>query len=190
MVASLVVTGTLVYFQSRAIARTGSVAVRGDRAHYAADIAGNLAVMAGIAAGAFMGLTWADAVAGLLVAGWLGWGALEVARAAGDQLMDRELPEADRVRIAELARADGAIRNVHGLRTRASGALIHIQFHADMDANLSLRDAHGIVVAAENRIRAAFPGADIIIHPDPEGATDPHGHDFFADDPHAAERTP
>lgn len=175
MMISVVVTGGLIVFQSRAVAQTGSVAVKGDRAHYAADLGANVAVMLGIGASAILQWAWADAVAGLLVAGWLGWGAWQVARESADQLMDRELPDEARARIEVLALADGDILGVHSLRTRASGPLLHIQFHADLDPNLSLRRAHEIIVAAEARIRAAFPAADVLIHPDPRDAAEPHG---------------
>lgn len=181
MVLSILVTGALITAQSRALARTGSVATRGDRAHYAADLAANVAVMAGIAASAFFHWTWADAVSGLLVAAWLGYGALKVARAAADDLMDRELPDAERARIKALALEGGDITGVHDLRTRASGPYIHIQFHADLDGDMPLHRAHSIIVAAEARIRAAFAGADIIIHPDPRDTAEPHGHEYFAE---------
>lgn len=175
MMVSVVVTGVLIYMQSRAVARTGSVAVKGDRAHYAADLGANVGVMLGIAASALLQWAWADAVAGLLVAAWLGHGAWHVARESADQLMDRELPDASRERIKALALADGEISGVHSLRTRASGPLVHIQFHADLDPSLSLRRAHEIVVAAETRIRAEFPSADVLIHPDPRDEAEPHG---------------
>ena len=181
MVVSVVVTGALVVAQSRAVARTGSVATRGDRAHYAADFAGNIAVIIGIAASAFLHWIWADAVAGLFVAAWLGHGALQVARAAADNLMDRELPDGDRERIKALALEGGDILGVHDLRTRAAGPYVHIQFHADLDPDLPLRRAHEIVVAAEGRIRGAFLGSDIIIHPDPRDSSEPHGHEYFAE---------
>lgn len=179
MAISIVLTGGLIVAQTYAVRRTGSVATKGDRAHYASDLAANVLVVLGIAAGAFLGLTWADAAAGLLVASWLAFGAWEVAREAADHLMDREMPQAERDRIRALALADGGVRAVHDLRTRTSGPYVHIQFHADLDPALSLLAAHEIVVAAEARIREAFPAADIIIHPDPADAAEPHGHEDF-----------
>ena len=64
MMISIVVTGALIVYQSRAVAQTGSVAVKGDRAHYAADLGANVAVMLGIGAAAILQWTWADAMAG------------------------------------------------------------------------------------------------------------------------------
>jgi len=176
---SIALTAGLVTAQSHAISKTGSVATRGDRLHYASDLAANVVVMLGIAAGAFLNMPWADAIAGLLVAAWLAFGALRIARDAADNLLDRELPDADRARIRSLAEADPRILRVHELRTRASGPYIHVQFHAELDPYLALVEAHAIVVEAENRIRAEFPTADVIIHPDPKGKAEPHGHEDF-----------
>ena len=118
------------------------------------------------------------------MAAWLGWTAWNVARGAGNQLMDRELPEDERDRIMHIAAEDPRIINIHQLRTRAAGPLLHIQFHMALKPDMSLRDAHSILVDCERRILAAYPAADIIIHADPHGAAEPHGAEFFkGDDP-------
>jgi cation diffusion facilitator family transporter len=178
MLLSTVLTGGLISVQSWVLRRTRSVAVAGDRAHYAADLGSNLAALAGIAAASLLGLYWLDAAAGLLVALWLVWGAIGVFSAAGAQLMDHELPDEDRARILALMTQDERIKDVHQLRTRASGPYIHIQMHADLDPDCTLAQAHAAVVAAEKRVLAAFPAADIIIHPDPRGQAEPHGGAF------------
>jgi cation diffusion facilitator family transporter len=179
MAASIALTAALVTYQTRAVRRTGSVATRADRLHYVGDIAANAVVIAGIFAGAYLGVTWADPVAAIVVAVLLVVGALKVAREAADHLLDREVADDVRARIRALAEADKRILHVHELRTRTSGPYLHVQFHAELNPALSLEEAHRIVVAAEERIRAEFPTADIIIHPDPEGRAEPHGHEHF-----------
>jgi cation diffusion facilitator family transporter len=178
MALSIVLTLALVAAQSRALKQARSVAVHGDRAHYAADLASNIAAILGIAGASLLGLHWLDAAAGLVVAGWLLLGAIGVFREAAGQLMDHELDDVARHRIVTLMTEDPAIKGVHQLRTRASGPYIHIQMHADLDPGLSLVAAHDAMVAAENRVLTAFPTADIIIHPDPRGRAEPHGGAF------------
>lgn len=175
---SLILTLGLIAAQARVLRQVNSVAVHGDRAHYAADFAANIAAIAGIAGATLLGLPWLDALAGLAVALWLVWGAVGVFRAAGAQLMDQELPAADRALILALMLKDDRIKGVHQLRTRASGPIIHIQMHADLDPDCSLAEAHAAVVAAETRVLSAFPAADIIIHPDPRGRAEPHDGPF------------
>ena len=178
MAISTVLTFGLISAQSWVLKRTSSVAVAGDRAHYATDLASNLAALAGIAAAAWLGLHGLDALAALVVTGLLLWGAISVFREAANQLMDRELPIEERERIIALVTQDVRLTDVHQLRTRASGPYVHMQMHVDLDPALSLQQAHAAVVAAEKRILAEFPSADIIIHPDPRGAAEPHGGAF------------
>ena len=178
MVVSIVLTAGLVAAQTRMLRQATSVAVSADRMHYAADLASNVIALIGIAAVAAFGLLSLDALAGLVVAGILLWGAVAVFREASSQLMDRELPDADRDRIKALMKQDPRISDVHQLRTRASGPVMHMQMHADLDPDLSLEAAHQIVVAAERRVLTEFPAADILIHPDPRGRAEPHGGAF------------
>jgi cation diffusion facilitator family transporter len=186
MVLSMVLTAGLILAQTGLLRRASSVAVAADRTHYAADLASNFVALLGIGAVAALGLPALDAVAALIVAAILLWGAVSVFRGSSDQLMDHELPGADRARIIDLAMRDGAILDVHQVRTRAAGPIVHIQMHAALDPDLSLADAHHIVVAAERRILADYPAADIIIHADPRGRAEPHGG-AFAEAPEAHE---
>lgn len=178
MLVSIGLTLALITAQSKVLKATGSVAISGDRAHYAADLASNAVALVGIGLAAWLGLGWIDAAAGLVVALWLVWGAIGVFREASAQLMDRELPEEERTRIVQLATLDPRVLGVHQLRTRASGPYVHMQMHADLASDISLAEAHTIMVAAENRLLEAFPSADIIIHPDPRGLAEKHGGVF------------
>lgn len=177
MAFSIAVTLALIAAQTRAVRATGSVAVTGDRLHYASDLLANVAVIVGVTL-TLVGIKEADAVAAALIAAWLLWGAWGVAKGALDQMMDRELPDEDRARIRALALEDPRLLDVHELRTRASGPLVHIQLHVDLDPTISLAAAHEIVVEAEKRILAVYPGADVLIHPDPRGAP-AHGAAHF-----------
>jgi cation diffusion facilitator family transporter len=177
MALSVLLTGGLIFFQTRALKKAQSVAVRSDRAHYAADLASNLIALVAIAA-AWLGAPWIDPLGGVAIAAILLWGAVNVFRQSSDQLLDHELPDEDRRRITALMTSEPRITHVHQLRTRASGPTIHIQMHVDLDPELTLEAAHKIVVAAEKRVLTAFPEADILIHADPRGRAEPHGGAF------------
>jgi ferrous-iron efflux pump FieF len=178
MVVSILLTLGLIRAQTEVMKKTRSVAVAGDKAHYAVDLASNAVTLLGIAATVFLHWTWVDGAAGLVVAGWLVWGAIGVFREASNQLMDHELPDEDRARILALLTADHRVVGVHQLRTRASGPNIHVQAHMDFDADMPLALAHTLMVEAEARVLAAFPTADILIHPDPRGVAEPHAGAF------------
>jgi cation diffusion facilitator family transporter len=178
MAVSTLLTAGLIAAQTRVLHHTGSVAVSGDRAHYASDVASNLVALAGVAASATLGLKNCDAIAALIVVAVLLWGAIGVFRQAAGQLLDRELSPEARGRIAELVTGDSRITGVHQLRTRAAGPFVHVQLHVDLDPELSLADVHEALVAAEKRVLEAFPSADIIMHADPRGQAEPHGGAF------------
>ncbi len=178
MAISIALTAVLVFFQTRVLGRTRSVAIEGDRLHYMADFGSNLVAFVGIGASLLLARPQPDAVAGLIVAAWLVWGAISVFRRAAFELLDHELSDEARRRIVELMTADPKVRDIHQLRTRASGPYVHMQMHAELDPALTLVEAHKVMVAAERRVLDAFPAADIIIHPDPRGAAEPHGGAF------------
>jgi ferrous-iron efflux pump FieF len=174
MVISIILTAGLVSAQSAALRQAGSLAVSGDRLHYLADLASNAVAIAGLAVVWATGWSLVDAAAGLLIAAWLVHGAVGVLRASADQLMDHELPAAERAQVLRVAGDDPRIVGVHELRTRMAGPTLHMQMHMDLDPDLTLREAHEIVEAAEARLRAAWPDADVLIHPDPDGFAEIH----------------
>ena len=179
MLVFIAITIWLIIAQSWAIRATGSLAVRGDRAHYFADLLANIFVITGLIISVFTPFIWADAVVGALMALWLLWTAYKVARLAWAQLMDMELNSEERALIISLAMQDDQIKAVHDLRTRASGPHIHIQMRLDLDDNVSLTDSHDIILAAEKRLMAAFQATDILIYPHPSACDDMHGNKHF-----------
>jgi ferrous-iron efflux pump FieF len=164
--------------QSRVLETSRSVAVKSDQLHYLADAGSNLVALAGLGLAALLHAPRADALAGLIVALGLGWGGLATLRHATDNLMDRELEDDEREAIIALTTQDPDIFQVHNLRTRAAGPIVHIQMHVEMDAHRTLEDAHRTVIQAERRILERFPTADILIHPDPAGHAEPHSGAF------------
>lgn len=166
---AIVVTLALVAFQRRVVARTGSLAIEADSTHYRGDLLMNLSAMAALFLSGVIGLHWADPLGGILIAGLIAYSAARIALGAYDQLMDRELTDADRERIAAIAKSHPEVVGVHDLRTRASGTRAFIQFHLELDRAISLMKAHVISDDVEARIVEAFPDAEVIIHQDPAG---------------------
>lgn len=180
MVISTVSTFALVMAQSRILARVRSVAVSGDRAHYSADLASNIAALIGLGIARITGDARWDAAAGMFVALWLLWGAINVFRESGNHLMDHELDVQERQQIVDCVLRDPQILGLHDMRTRASGSRMHVQMHVDLDPDQTLEAAHRIVDAAEARLLALFPTVDVIIHPDPAGQAEPF--DLFGEE--------
>lgn len=173
MGVSIVTTIVLVVAQRIVVKRTGSIAVGADRMHYLGDIVTNAGVILGIILSAQFGILIADPIIGILVAAILAWSAVHVFRQSYDQLMDRELPDADRDRIKEIVRTHREVKSLHDLRTRMAGVNTFIQLHIELDPDIKLLRAHEISDAVEADLLAAFPRAEVIIHQDPAGVEMP-----------------
>jgi len=174
MVFSIVLTAALVQFQRYVIRRTASPAIRADSLHYVGDILVNLAVILAFLLASGFGWVLADPLFAIGIAGYILWTAWGIARRALDILMDHELPDADRERMRQIALSHPDVEDLHDLRTRSSGQQTFIQFHLELAPTLSLARAHEIADAVEAEIRAAFPGAEVLIHQDPAGLREDH----------------
>lgn len=170
MLVSLALTIGLVWLQNYVIRRTASVAISADSLHYVGDIAMNGVVIAALLLAGPLGWIWMDAVGGLVVAAIIAYGAWQILSIAYNQLMDREFDNAERDRIKDIVLANPKVRSMHDLRTRKAGGDAFIQFHIELDPEISLVRAHDISDEVEIAVRNAFPEADVIIHQDPEGA--------------------
>ncbi len=173
MMISIAAAVSLVVAQRVVVRRTGSIAIHADFMHYLGDIAVNLGVIIAIVLATDFRLPHADPIIGILVALLLATGSWNVFRQSYDQLMDRELPDGDRERIARIAMHHPNVHGLHDLRTRAAGATSFIQLHIEMDPAYSLMRAHAVADEVEAAIHAEFPNAEIIIHQDPEGYETP-----------------
>jgi len=173
MVFSIVVTLALVLFQQWVVKHSGSVAIAADSVHYKGDLLLNLSVVAALLLGSRLGWLYADPIFGAAIGVYLIWNAASLVRGSLDMLMDRELPDEEREAIRDIAMAHDQVDAVHDLRTRRSGQTYFIQLHVEMDGDMPLNRAHEIADAVELSILEAYPGAEVIIHQDPEGLEDP-----------------
>jgi ferrous-iron efflux pump FieF len=169
MVFAIVLTTALVLFQMMVVRRTGSVAIAADSIHYRTDILVNAGVLVALVLSSYLGLVWADPAVAILVAGYILWSAWRIGRQSLDFIMDHELPDEDRRRIRQIALSHPGVREMHDLRSRASGMQMFIQFHLEMDGGLTLLQAHEIAEQVMYEVENAFPSAEVFIHQDPEG---------------------
>lgn len=162
----------LLWYQQRVLRQTGSVAIRADNMHYQSDLLLNGAVIAALVLELKIGVRGADAVLGIAIGIWLGWGAWRSSVQAINQLMDREWPVERRARFLEIASRHPELHGIHDMRTRTSGAQDFVQFHMWVDPDMTVAEAHRVMDEVEAKLRAQFPGVDILIHPDPDGHVD------------------
>lgn len=169
---SLAATVALVLHQRRIVRITRSQAIAADSAHYLSDISTNLAVLLSLALAGPLQMPRADPAIAAGIASWLLAAAWRIGRDAIDTLMDRELDGAERARIEALVRDHPMTRGLHDLRTRSAGRVRFIELHLELDGHLTLSEAHRITDAIEQRLRAAFADAEVVIHQEPVGLAD------------------
>ena len=189
---AMLATLGLIAWQRRVIAQTGSIAISTDHLHYKSDLALNLAVIAALELDQYAGIGGADALFGLGIALWLGWGAWQASQDAIEQLMDHEWPDARKDAFLEAVSRHPEIKGLHDLRTRTSGNRDFVQFHLAIDADMTVRQAHVVMDEIEAILQKDFPGLEILIHPDPEGLVNETGAaavDLLADVQSAHQRS-
>lgn len=181
-VIAILATFALLAWQRHVIRRTGSIAIRTDNLHYQSDLFLNLSVIAALVLDQYLGLSVADPLFGLAIAGWLLRGAWRAASDAIDQLLDREWPEERRLAFVAAAAEHPELSNLHDLRTRTSGMHDFAQFHVNLSPSLTVGEAHDIIHRVEKDLCARFPGVEVLIHIDPEGHIDEPGNSLVEED--------
>ncbi len=171
-IVAIITTLILITYQRSVVKRTGSVAIHADHVHYSSDLLLNASVIAALVLDSWLHVRGADPLFGVAIALWLLWHAREVAMTAIDQLMDKEWPTEKRERFLAMAQAHPELKGIHDLRTRSSGAHDFVQFHVWVDPDMTVLQAHRVMDEVEAKLMAAFPGTEVLIHPDPEGHSD------------------
>lgn len=169
---AIAATVALLAYQRHVIAATGSLAITTDSVHYQSDLLLNLAVIAALALDHWFSVAGADAAFALGIALWLAWGAWSASQAAIEQLMDHEWPVERRERFLAVVAQHPELQGLHDLRTRTSGNRDFVQFHVWVDGRMTVSEAHRVMDEIEDKLLAAFPGIEILIHPDPAGHVD------------------
>ncbi len=167
MLFSIVVTLGLVCFQHYVVRRSASIAIAADSLHYKGDLLANTAVIVALVLSTQLGWARADSLFALGIAFYILYNTWIIACDALDMLMDRELPDQERKRIISLIFQQPRVLAIHDLRTRRAGTQIFIQCHIEMNANISLLQAHEIVDRVEILLTEHFPRAEVILHEDP-----------------------
>jgi ferrous-iron efflux pump FieF len=173
IVVSLIAAAGLVVMQTWVVKRTGSTAIAADRAHYLTDVAVNVAAFVALGATKLTGWTRADPVFALAISAYMVWNAYGISQQALTQLLDQELPMPERQRIRAIVLDCDGVRDVHDLRTRYAGDRTFVEFHLEVDGNLTVDRGHEIGDLAERAVAELLPGTvEVIAHLEPVGIED------------------
>lgn len=173
MLFSIAATLSLGMFQRYVVRKTRSIAIAADSAHYTGDVLVNAGVVASLLLNLVFAAPWVDAAFAFAIALYLARNAWRLGLTAFDQIMDKEMPEPERARIAEIALAEPGALALHDLRTRVSGPNLFIQLHVEVDGGMTVTAAHDVANRVELAIGRAFDNAEVIVHIDPLGVEEP-----------------
>ncbi len=157
-----------------------SEALEADALHFSTDVWSTTVVIAGIAlvwAGEAWNLPWliyADALAGLAVAGVILWVGSRLGRRTLDALLDAA-PEGLQQEIARaVSRMDGVL-DVDRVRVRRAGNRHFVDATVSVARTASLEQVHALSDAIEKRIGEIVP-SDVMVHAEPRA---PQGEHLF-----------
>jgi len=169
ILVSIVLTLTLVMYQKYVVKKSKSIAIESDRYHYLTDTYINLSVLFSIAITGWTRFVFIDALVGLLISGVILYTSVTLLKKSFKILLDQEIQSDDRDRIREIALDHPKVLGFHDLRTRDTGREYIIQFHLELDPNMSLLESHEITDEVTDNILKLYPDSELIIHTDPLG---------------------
>ena len=166
---SIALTITLVMYQKYVVKKSKSMAIESDQYHYLTDIFINLSVLFSIVITGWTRFVFIDALVGLLISGVVLYTSVTLLKKSFKILLDQEIQSDDRDRIKEIALDHPKVLGFHDLRTRDTGRKYIIQFHLELDPNMSLLESHEITDEVTDNVLKLYPDSELIIHTDPLG---------------------
>lgn len=163
---SIGLTAALVWYQRRVVKLTGSPAIAADSLHYQTDLYMNAAILVAMLLN-FYGMAYADALFAIGIALYILYSAVVMFWEAMQALLDKALPKDEVEQIWAIVNEQPNIISIHDLKTRRAGAVRFIQLHLEMRDELTLMQAHDISDELEQKLLAAFPQSEVIIHQEP-----------------------
>lgn len=147
-----------------------SMALEANAHNIATDVYSATAVLIGLIAVRFTGLSIIDPIIALLVSLFIFKVAFDVLRKSFGGLMDQKLPEAEENAIRlSIMEHGGDIVGFHELRTRKSGNQRYVDLHMVMPKEVSIEDAHRLCDHLEEDIGNKLRHTSITIHVEPCG---------------------
>ncbi|MEI7934602.1 MAG: cation diffusion facilitator family transporter [Chlorobiaceae bacterium] len=168
-IAIMVISIVVDFSRSRALKKvakeTNSQALEADALHFSSDILSSAVVLVGLVF-VSLGITWADAVAGIAVALLVGWAAFSLGKKTIDVLIDAA-PEGLAERIDEITMTISGVIAIDKIRVKPTGPQVFIEMAVCVNRTLSVEKVQAICANIEQKLREEFPVGDITINTRP-----------------------
>ena len=153
---------------------TDSIALQADAWHLRTDVYTSAGVMAGLgfmlAGQTFfphLDFTWVDPVCAVAVALLIIKAAYDLTRASARDLLDANLPEEEEWIRNFLFTYRPTIKGYHYLRTRKAGYMRFIEFHIQVDSQMTVSVSHDLARELTHMIKDHVPHSTVTIHIEP-----------------------
>jgi cation diffusion facilitator family transporter len=165
MGVTLAVNLGVVAYESSAARRLKSELLMADSHHTRSDVLTSLSVIAALV-GVKLGYPVLDALAAVLVAGFIGWSGWLIARETSRVLSDATVLDEEEVN--GVVMSVPGVLGCHQIRTRGSADHAFLDLHVWAPHDMPLDQAHSLSHVVKDRLLEKYPQlADVIIHIEP-----------------------
>lgn len=154
-------------YMAKVAKRVDSTIIMANALHARSDAISSLVVAIGLAAH-FLGLSYADLVASLIVGAMIAFMGVKMAWNSLMDLADRSVDKVTLDKITNAIRDTPGLVDFHDLKTRKTGDFVLVEMHLDLPAKMTIAEGHDIADEVERRIKAAVPLVTYVLtHFDP-----------------------
>jgi cation diffusion facilitator family transporter len=150
----------------RASRRYRSAALASNALHFASDLAGSVAVLAGLVL-VHQGYARADSVAALFVAMLVLLAAARLMQRNVDVLMDRAPADAEQAARVAIAGVEPPV-TLKRLRMRQAGPRQFMDVVITVPPGAAVGQGHAAADSVEDALSSALPGSDVVVHVEPQ----------------------
>lgn len=149
---------------------TNSSSLKADAWHHRSDAITSIAAFIGISIALILGKGYesADDIAALFAAAFILYNSYKIFRPALGEIMDEHLYDDLVVNIRQVSLTVKGVIDTEKCYVRKAGMQYHIDLHAIVDGNISVREGHDISHRLQDTLRAKLPElANVLIHIEP-----------------------
>ncbi|MCK9171023.1 MAG: cation diffusion facilitator family transporter [Treponema sp.] len=160
--------------------KSGSTMIKANAQNMKGDIIMSAGVLTGIGAARIFKCPLLDPVTALLVGSWVVKNAVKIFAEMNMELMDGNPDEGVYKIMFDAVMSVKGVSNPHRARIRKIASHWDIDLDIEVDAGLTVHNAHEIANRVEKAVRQTIPDVyDIMVHVEPAGHSDHHDREQF-----------
>ncbi len=167
-IVSILANEWLFHYTKRVGEATRSKLLLANAWHHRSDAFSSVVVLIGIGS-VFLGFTFADAIAAVIVALLIAQMGVSLVLESINELVDSSLPEDYVKDIRRVIKQTCGVKSIHLLRTRRMGEDAYVDTHIVVDPRISVSEGHMIGDTVRDNLKTKFDDVvDVLVHIDPE----------------------